>query len=58
MERIRHFLEDESGSIAVEYGLIGVLIGLACIAVITMLGIDLAAVFKTFANAKSGGERF
>lgn len=55
MERIRHFLEEESGSSAVEYGLLVALIGLACIAAIRMLGINLVDVFTKVTSAISGG---
>jgi pilus assembly protein Flp/PilA len=53
MQRIRHFLEDESGASAIEYALLIALIGLACIYAIKMLGINIAAAFTTVANAIS-----
>ena len=44
-------LDDESGATAIEYGLIAALISVACIVAFQMLGLNLADVFNTVANA-------
>lgn len=44
-------LTDEDGATAIEYGLIAALIALACIIAFQMLGLNLAEVFTTIANA-------
>jgi len=51
MERIRNSLKDESGASLVEYGLLVALIAIACIVALSMLGINLATIFTTAANA-------
>lgn len=46
-------LEDENGATAIEYGLIAALISIACIIAFQTLGLNLATVFQTVANALS-----
>ena len=48
---IRHFLGDEEGASAIEYGLIAALIAVAIITVVTTLGGNLSTVFG---NVSSG----
>jgi pilus assembly protein Flp/PilA len=52
MERIRNFLQDESGATAVEYSLMVALISIACAVAIRALGINLDTVFT---NVKFSG---
>lgn len=47
----RRFASDEQGVTAVEYGVIGALIIVVCIAGITLVGTSLAAVFGNIAAA-------
>ncbi|MGV3652378.1 MAG: Flp family type IVb pilin [Devosia sp.] len=46
-EVVKRFLRDESGTTAIEYGLIGLLVGVGCIAAFTTLGGNLATLFGT-----------
>ena len=48
------FLRDERGATAIEYGLIAALISIACIMAFQALGLNLAEVFTTAANAMRG----
>lgn len=50
-ERTPKLLHDERAATAIEYGLIAALISLACIIAFRMLGLNLAAVFTTIADA-------
>ena len=50
MSTMRKFLQDESGATAIEYGLIAALVSVAIIAMLTLLGDNLNATFKTVAN--------
>ena len=52
--RMRKLHQDEVGATAIEYGLIAALISLACIIAFQMLGLNLADVFTTVANALDG----
>ena len=52
---MRRLLEDEKGATAIEYGLIAALIALACIIAFQTLGLDLADIFQTIADALAGG---
>ena len=52
--RIRKLLHDDAGVTAVEYGLIAALIALACIIAFNLLGLELADIFNTVANALDG----
>lgn len=48
MPRLFH---DDEGATAIEYGLIAALISLACIIAFQLLGLNLATVFMTIADA-------
>jgi pilus assembly protein Flp/PilA len=50
MSTIRRFLKDESGATAIEYGLIAALVSVAIIAMLSLLGNNLNATFKTVAE--------
>jgi pilus assembly protein Flp/PilA len=58
MSTIRKFLKDESGATAIEYGLIAALVSVAIIAMLSLLGENLNATFKTVADnlATAAGE--
>lgn len=47
---IKKFIQDESGATAIEYGLIAVLLSLACIAGAQVAGTKLLASFNTIAS--------
>ncbi len=47
-------LHDEAGATAIEYGLIAALISIACILAFQALGLNLADVFNTVADAMAG----
>ena len=49
--RFPNLLRDNSGATAIEYGLIAALISLACIIAFQSLGLNLATVFQTIADA-------
>ena len=49
--RVLKLIRDNTGATAIEYGLIAALISLACIIAFQMLGLNLADVFNTVANA-------
>ena len=51
---MRKLIVDEDGATAIEYGLIAALIALACIIAFQTLGLDLADIFQTIADALSG----
>jgi pilus assembly protein Flp/PilA len=55
MSTIRKFLKDESGATAIEYGLIAALVSVAIIAMLSLLGNNLNATFKTVANNLAAG---
>jgi pilus assembly protein Flp/PilA len=48
---IRHYVKDESGATAIEYGLIAALIAVAIIAAVTSVGTSLNATFTSVAGA-------
>jgi pilus assembly protein Flp/PilA len=50
MSTIRRFLKDDSGATAIEYGLIAALVSVAIIAMLSLLGNNLNATFKTVAD--------
>ncbi|PHS76186.1 MAG: Flp family type IVb pilin [Robiginitomaculum sp.] len=50
---ITHFMNDESGATAIEYGLIAALIAVGIIAAATSLGGSIADKFNTVADAIS-----
>jgi len=51
MMRLQALLQDRRGATAIEYGLIAALISVACIVAFQMLGLNLANIFTTIANA-------
>jgi pilus assembly protein Flp/PilA len=51
---LKRLLADEAGATAIEYGLIAALISLACTIAFISLGLNLANVFTTIANALAG----
>ena len=46
-----HFLKDESGATAIEYGLIAALIGTAIIVAVTSVGTKLSTTFTSIGTA-------
>lgn len=54
MSTIRKFLKDESGATAIEYGLIAALVSVAIIAMLSLLGNNLANTFQTVADNLAG----
>lgn len=51
MKTLRHFLADDSGATAIEYGLIAALIAVGIIAAATTLGNNLQGVFQRIAQS-------
>ncbi len=51
MERIKNFLQDESGATAIEYGLIAALIAVGIIAAAKSLGSQINDTFNTVATS-------
>jgi pilus assembly protein Flp/PilA len=49
-----HFLKNEEGTTAIEYGLIAALISVAAIAAMTAVGGNLTSTFTTVSNQLSG----
>jgi len=49
--RILKLLRDERGATAIEYALIAALISMACVIAFQSLGLNLATVFQTVADA-------
>lgn len=52
---LKHFLTDEDGATAIEYGLIAGLIAVVIIGATTNVGTELVAKFTAIATALSGG---
>jgi pilus assembly protein Flp/PilA len=50
MNTFRKFVKDDSGATAIEYGLIAALVSVAIIAMLSTLGTNLNATFKTVAD--------
>ena len=57
MSTFRRFVQDDSGATAIEYGLIAALVSVAIIAMLSLLGTNLNATFKTVADnlSQAGG---
>lgn len=53
-EAIKHFVRDEEGATAIEYGLIAALIAVAIIAVVTDIGENLVLKFGEILTALGG----
>lgn len=51
MSRLLH---DDKGATAIEYGLLAAMISMACMIAFQMLGLNLATVFQTIADALNG----
>jgi pilus assembly protein Flp/PilA len=51
MNAIKHFINDETGVTAIEYGLIAALIAVVIIGAVTLIGTNLDATFDTVAAA-------
>jgi pilus assembly protein Flp/PilA len=53
---LRHvkLFKDQRGATAIEYGLIAALISIACMIAFRSLGLNLAVVFQTIADAMAG----
>ena len=54
MNRIQHFIRDESGATAIEYALIASLIAVAIITAVTAVGTNISAVFQKIATTLAG----
>ena len=52
---VARFIKDESGTTAIEYGLIGVGISIAILAAVQLLGSNVSALYDTVAAAIAGG---
>ena len=50
MSTFRRIVKDDSGATAIEYGLIAALVSVAIIAMLSLLGENLNATFKTVAD--------
>jgi len=53
--QVRRFVTDEEGSTAMEYGLLGTLIGIAAIAAFMIVGGGLLHLFGASANGQGAG---
>ena len=53
MTTIRHFVRDESGATAIEYGLIAALVSVAAIGALTALGDSLNQIFSFISTTLS-----
>ncbi len=51
ISKIKAFRRDEKGVTMIEYGLMAVLIALACITAVTLVGTNLTTVFNAIATA-------
>ena len=51
MKNLKHFLQDESGATAIEYGLIAALVSVALISILNTMSTSLYATFKTVADS-------
>ena len=54
MSMFRRFVKDDSSATAIEYGLIAALVSVAIIAMLSLLGDNLNATFKTVADELQG----
>ena len=54
MSSFRRFVKDDSGATAIEYGLIAALVSVAIIAILSTLGDNLNATFKSVADLLGG----
>jgi pilus assembly protein Flp/PilA len=51
MKNVKHFVQNEEGVTAIEYGLIAALISVVIIAAVTVVGTQLQLTFTTISNA-------
>jgi pilus assembly protein Flp/PilA len=51
---VTHFVQDESGATAIEYGLIAGLVAVAIITAVTTVGTNLTSVFTTIQTKLAG----
>lgn len=51
---VRSFLNDEAGAMAIEYGLIGVLVSIVIVAASVIIGNETTTLFSTISNAIMG----
>lgn len=54
MRVFKELAGDDSGATAIEYGLIAALIAVAALAAFSRLGLNLAVIFQTIADALGG----
>lgn len=52
---IRKFLKEESAVTMIEYGLIAALVGVACVVVLTTVGVDLNTLFTNVSTELQKG---
>lgn len=55
MPGIKRFVDDEEGVAMVEYGLIGALIAVVCVATLKTIGTDVNTVFTKISNCLKNG---
>jgi pilus assembly protein Flp/PilA len=53
-KQIKNFLKDEEGATAVEYGVMVALIIAVCIAIVALIGTEIAAAFQAVLDALTG----
>ena len=54
MTTLRHFVRDESGATAIEYGLIAALVSVAAIGALSALGDSLQTIFSFISSTLDG----
>ena len=54
LNRILHFVKDEEGATAIEYGLIAALVSVVIITAVTLMGTNLTSTFNSIATSLSG----
>jgi pilus assembly protein Flp/PilA len=54
MKNVKHFVQNEEGVTAIEYGLIAALIAVVIIAAVTTVGTNLVLVFEAVSTALEG----
>ncbi len=57
MKTLNQFVKCESGATAIEYGLIGALIGVVIIAAVTTVGTDVKTTFEKISGGLQKGNR-
>jgi pilus assembly protein Flp/PilA len=51
MQAIKNFLNEEDGSVMIEYGLVAALVAVGSITILTTIGTNLTQVFTRISNA-------